>query len=142
MNLATAHFKLGNYSAAMDCAEQAITIEPSYSKAFYRKGRILTALGKPMEAQMNFEKALELHPDDPQILCSLSKVRSDHVFYRVCAGPGTHVEAHSDLSPRHSPSDAAEASSVFEFLSLVEKPAPVRYADGQLVEVFEVRSCK
>eukprot|EP01051_Picozoa_sp_SAG22_P019155 SAG22_NODE_3444_length_1708_cov_1.110628_1_plen_358_part_10 len=143
VNVATAHFKLGDYASAIACVEQAITIEPNYAKAFYRKGRILTAMGKPLEAQMNLEKALELQPDDPQIMCCLAKVRSDHVFYRVrTTGAGGQVQALPELNPRHRPADDGKPSSIFEFFSSAEtRPAARTYSDGQLVEVFEVRPC-
>ena len=74
VNLATAYCKLAEYEQALAAVEQAITADASYAKAFYRKGRILAAVGDPQAAQMNLEKALELQPDDLQILCCLAKV--------------------------------------------------------------------
>ncbi|KAF6715589.1 Small glutamine-rich tetratricopeptide repeat-containing protein alpha [Oryzias melastigma] len=51
--------KLGNYAGAVQDCEQAIGIDPNYSKAYGRMG-----LNKHTEAVGYYKKALELDPDN------------------------------------------------------------------------------
>ncbi|KAG8454568.1 hypothetical protein GDO86_000983 [Hymenochirus boettgeri] len=58
-NRAAAYSKLGNYAGAVRDCEEAITIDPSYSKAYGRMG-----LNKHAEAVGFYKRALELDPEN------------------------------------------------------------------------------
>jgi len=54
---------LGQFEMAVECYEKAITINPSYYKAYYNLGGILQDLGKLNASIECFEKALSIKPD-------------------------------------------------------------------------------
>lgn len=57
-----AHEK-GDYTAAVRSYEQALKIMPEFPEAEYQLGNALLALGKPVDAEKAFRRALELRED-------------------------------------------------------------------------------
>ncbi|MFH0997135.1 MAG: tetratricopeptide repeat protein [Pseudomonadota bacterium] len=52
----------GNYEDAVKDFTQAITADPNYADAYYRRGHVLGRLGKHEQAIDDFTRAIELNP--------------------------------------------------------------------------------
>mmetsp|Transcript_8156 Transcript_8156/g.25174 ORF Transcript_8156/g.25174 Transcript_8156/m.25174 type:complete len:519 (-) Transcript_8156:355-1911(-) len=63
-NRAMAHIKLEAYGLAIADAEQAIKLDPSYVKAYYRRGSANLAIGKYKLALRDFKAVCKLRPND------------------------------------------------------------------------------
>ena len=57
-NRAAAYSGLGNFQEALEDAERAIAIDPSWPKGWYRKAAALEALNRPMAAHRAYTEAL------------------------------------------------------------------------------------
>lgn len=56
-----------NYIAALEKYDEAISLSPRHTDAYYNKALLLVELGRRTEALILFDKAIELSPEDPQI---------------------------------------------------------------------------
>ena len=65
--LASAYYERGNMGVALDELRQATSIDPSYAQAYGLLGLVHMELKETREAQSNFERALRLSPNDPEI---------------------------------------------------------------------------
>ncbi|WP_169307274.1 type IV pilus biogenesis/stability protein PilW [Chitiniphilus eburneus] len=65
--LAAGYFKRGQYGVAIDEANRAITANPRYAEAYNVLGLIYAELKEDQKARDNFQKALTLSPDNPNI---------------------------------------------------------------------------
>ena len=63
-NRAAAHIKQEAFGLAIADASSSIKLEPSYIKAYYRRGSANAGLAKWKEARKDFKKVLELKPKD------------------------------------------------------------------------------
>lgn len=54
--------KLEEYGAAILDASKAVQIDPTYTKAYYRRGVSSLAVLRPKDAVVDFKKALEIEP--------------------------------------------------------------------------------
>lgn len=63
-NRAQAHISLEEYGLAIADCDQALAVDPNYTKAYYRKGVSLMALLNYKEAQNNFKIILQKLPGD------------------------------------------------------------------------------
>lgn len=63
-NRAMAHMKAESYGLAIADAEQAIKLDPTYIKAYYRRGSANFALGKYKLALRDFRSVCKLRPSD------------------------------------------------------------------------------
>ncbi|XP_014480918.1 PREDICTED: small glutamine-rich tetratricopeptide repeat-containing protein alpha isoform X1 [Dinoponera quadriceps] len=63
-NRAAVHSKLGNHTLAIKDCHTALSIDPSYSKAYGRLGLAYSSLEKHKEAKESYEKALAMEPDN------------------------------------------------------------------------------
>ncbi|KAJ8604320.1 hypothetical protein CTAYLR_002573 [Chrysophaeum taylorii] len=63
-NRAMAHIKAESYGLAIADAEQAIKMDPTYIKAYYRRGSANFALGKYRLALRDFKSVCKLRPTD------------------------------------------------------------------------------
>lgn len=68
---AAAYNKLNDYRQAVDDCEEAIAIDPNYSKAYGRKGLALSGLGMHAEAIESYRKAIELDPTNQNFRVNL-----------------------------------------------------------------------
>eukprot|EP00026_Physarum_polycephalum_P005613 Phypoly_transcript_05648.p1 GENE.Phypoly_transcript_05648~~Phypoly_transcript_05648.p1 ORF type:complete len:464 (+),score=60.90 Phypoly_transcript_05648:158-1549(+) len=59
-NISATHFCLKSYSEALKAADSCITIDPSWEKGYYRKGKALFELGNFLESYMTYEKGLSI----------------------------------------------------------------------------------
>jgi len=63
-NRAMAMIKLESYGSAILDANEAISLDPSYIKGYYRRGSANFALGKVKEARKDFRAVCKLKPKD------------------------------------------------------------------------------
>ena len=63
-NRAAVHSKLGNHEKAIEDCHDALSIDPTYSKAYGRLGLAYSSLDKYNEAKDSYLKALEIEPDN------------------------------------------------------------------------------
>jgi len=61
-NRAAAYAAQGNMEKSLADCNKAIEKDPNYPKAYYRRGTALLALGKVLQAEMDFKKVSELEP--------------------------------------------------------------------------------
>ncbi len=66
--------KAGDYQAARKHLEEAVALDPDNSDPRVNLGLVLVALNDPAEAKIQFEKALALGKDEPQVHFELAKV--------------------------------------------------------------------
>ena len=62
------YYRLGNMSVALDAAQQAVAVLPTYAPAYNMLGIIYMELREDAKAAQAFEKALKLAPNDPETL--------------------------------------------------------------------------
>jgi tetratricopeptide (TPR) repeat protein len=62
-NLAAAELKLGNLSAALDAADDAISLDDRCAEAYANRGAVRAAMGHRETALADLQRALELDPD-------------------------------------------------------------------------------
>lgn len=67
LNIAAASIKVGLPQKAVDNCDQAIQLQPTSAKAYFRKGQALSLKSEFLEAKKCLEKALELAPGDKLI---------------------------------------------------------------------------
>ncbi|CAK9009393.1 unnamed protein product [Durusdinium trenchii] len=72
LNLAQCNLKAARYRAALENAEEALSLEKS-AKAYYRKALALEGLGLDVQALPMWQKALREAPKDPMIRQKLTK---------------------------------------------------------------------
>jgi tetratricopeptide (TPR) repeat protein len=70
-------FALGHKEAAIACYDQALAIQPDYSKALNNKGTALSALGHKEAAIACYDQALAIQPDDSAALYNKGNALSD-----------------------------------------------------------------
>ena len=63
INKGISYAMLKKYDKALECFDEAISINPSESKAWYNKGLVLYLVGKFKDALECANKALELNPN-------------------------------------------------------------------------------
>ncbi|XP_015607455.1 small glutamine-rich tetratricopeptide repeat-containing protein alpha [Cephus cinctus] len=63
-NRAAVHSKIGNPQQVIKDCQTALSIDPSYSKAYGRLGLAYSSLERHKEAKESYQKALELEPDN------------------------------------------------------------------------------
>lgn len=97
-NRSAAHAKAENYAAALEDANQTVSLNPTWSKGYSRKGSALAYLGRLDEAIAAYEKGLELEPGNAQLAAGLAevkkqaeelKVKTEQLFEKLRANPVT-----------------------------------------------------
>lgn len=74
-NRSMCYHNLGSFLEALSDAESSISCDPSYAKAFYRKGVALISLKQFETAIEAFQKGLMLVPNDKDFLAQLEKTK-------------------------------------------------------------------
>ncbi|XP_026732808.1 stress-induced-phosphoprotein 1 [Trichoplusia ni] len=82
-NRSAAYAKDENYTAALADADQTITLNPTWSKGYSRKGSALAYLGRHEEAIAAYEKGLELEPGNEQLASGLAEVKKQAAELQV-----------------------------------------------------------
>ncbi|HEY5944385.1 MAG TPA: metallopeptidase family protein [Kofleriaceae bacterium] len=68
LDQANKEIERGQYAAAWTCADRASDLVPTSVEAHHLRGASLAALNRDAEAQMAYQLALALDPDDPETL--------------------------------------------------------------------------
>jgi tetratricopeptide (TPR) repeat protein len=76
-----AAFNKGDYSAAVTGYTEAMETNPTDLDLLYGRGRAYQELGKLLEAQADFEQALNLDPKNFQMLLSLATIQLEQKSY-------------------------------------------------------------
>lgn len=74
-NRAAAYLKLGHEEQALQDARSARTVEPAYTKGWYREGAAAAALGRWAEAVAAYEGLSRLRPGCPQVTALLEEAK-------------------------------------------------------------------
>lgn len=95
LELAANYFDSGQTPIALDEVKQALNTDPSYSDAHNLLGLIYMRLNEYAQADASFQRALDLRPDDPNLLhnrgwlfCTQKKYpQANEVFLQALANP-------------------------------------------------------
>jgi tetratricopeptide (TPR) repeat protein len=68
LDAARRYFDEGRFEQALSCAAQAAALEPDLAPAHAERGVALAALGREVEAQLAYARALAIDPGDPDAL--------------------------------------------------------------------------
>ena len=85
-NRAQAYIKVENYGVAMNDATAALESDPTYAKAYYRRGSAQFALTHYKEARKDFRKVCQLKPKDRDARAKLQaceKVIKEEAFRKA-----------------------------------------------------------
>ncbi len=104
-NRAQAYIKLENYGLAILDASDAITADPSYPKAYYRRGTANFALNKPKDARKDFKMVCKLKPKDRDARGRYAEC--DKVVKEAAFAAAIESEETVPLSDTYEPSDVA-----------------------------------
>lgn len=106
--LAAAYYQRGQYKAALERAEQAVTADARYPGAHYMLGLIDQSIGRADRAAQAFDRALQLDPDNPVYLNANSALRCSQGRYaEALAGFEAAAEAPLYETPELALSNAA-----------------------------------
>lgn len=92
------------------CVAKAIELNPSYAKAYYRRGLCQLAILRPTDAVPDFQKALHIEPGNKSIREQLQmtvKLIRRIEFEKVCLLPSTYLAASLELTEACRPSRLA-----------------------------------
>lgn len=81
VNPGDAAFNKGDYSAAVTGYTESLQTNPTDLDLLFGRGRAYQELGKLLEAQADFEQALNLDPKNFQVLLSLATIQLDQKSY-------------------------------------------------------------
>ena len=76
-NRAFAALKLEEYGQVIDDATAALAVDPTFFKAYWRRGVAKFALQKLDEAIEDFQKVVELRPEDPHAIAKLNECKKE-----------------------------------------------------------------
>eukprot|EP00930_Biecheleria_cincta_P072010 TRINITY_DN59452_c0_g1_i1.p1 TRINITY_DN59452_c0_g1~~TRINITY_DN59452_c0_g1_i1.p1 ORF type:complete len:876 (+),score=154.69 TRINITY_DN59452_c0_g1_i1:26-2629(+) len=71
-NMAAVHAKQGDHASAVEAANEAVSLRPSWAKGYARKALSLLSLGRYEEADSAYAKAIMLEPTTESYLAGLS----------------------------------------------------------------------
>ena len=81
-DLAAGYYERGQFDVAIEVLDESQKIEPNYAKTYNVYGLVYTMLGETPKAESNFQRALALAPNDPEIranwgafLCATGRAR-------------------------------------------------------------------
>lgn len=80
-NLAHTYEKKKNYAEAIRCYETTVKTKPGWDEALHDYGLLLTNCQQNKEAQEIVQRAIKLHPNNPDLLCVLGKVYLNEFDY-------------------------------------------------------------
>ena len=95
-NRAAVHSKMGNHEQAIKDAMTALSIDPTYSKAYARMGLGYSSLEKYKEAKACYKKASEMEPDN-ELYKSNIKLSEEKLAQQGVGNMGICPEALSNM---------------------------------------------
>jgi len=95
LQLASSYYQSGQLQIAIDTANAAVALDPTSSVAFGLLGLMLLEAGQPVKAEENFQRAMALDKDNPDLinnygwfLCQTGKERESIAYFdRASASP-------------------------------------------------------
>lgn len=94
-NRAFAALKLEEYGQVIDDATAALAVDPTFFKAYWRRGVAKFALQKLDEAIEDFQKVVELRPEDPHAIAKLNECKKE--WRRIRFEEAIQSEAHEPM---------------------------------------------
>ena len=76
-NRAFTNTRLENLGLAVEDATRAVTINPQFAKAYYRRGCALVALGRCKDALKDFQRAAKLNPTDNETALRVKECKKE-----------------------------------------------------------------
>lgn len=80
-NRATCFFHLEKYNKCVSDCNEAIALDPTFGKAYYRKADALMTMGKIQEAVETMNRAIELKADDENMRKKLNEAKIQLSYY-------------------------------------------------------------
>src|SRR5436305_6678142 len=81
-DLAAGYYERGQFDVALEVLDEAQKLEPNYPKTYNVYGLVYKMLGETQKAEGNFQRALALAPNDPDVranwdafLCATGRTR-------------------------------------------------------------------
>jgi type IV pilus assembly protein PilF len=97
LQLAATYYQKGQFSVAVEEVQRAIQLDPTYADAYALLGLINMDLGKQVDAETNFQRALQLDGENPEILnnygwflCQTGRERQSVEYFRRAAEAKTY----------------------------------------------------
>eukprot|EP00698_Gefionella_okellyi_P021580 TRINITY_DN7028_c0_g1_i3.p1 TRINITY_DN7028_c0_g1~~TRINITY_DN7028_c0_g1_i3.p1 ORF type:complete len:440 (-),score=69.35 TRINITY_DN7028_c0_g1_i3:75-1394(-) len=110
----TAYAKANKVSAAMECYEQALDLDPRQKDAFVARGAALANSGKLREAMRDFNSALAVDPQDTNAQLyldnTIAKLKAKHSVTDV-APPAASVLQRRPAVPLSAPATSASTAT-------------------------------
>jgi len=75
LNLSLCHYNLKNYKKSLEQANKALDINGHNTKALYRKGQALVGQGEWDLAKVDYEKALEIEPENKTVKRAMQQLQ-------------------------------------------------------------------
>jgi type IV pilus assembly protein PilF len=92
LKLASTYYQKGQLNVAIEEANRAIEIQPSLAEAYSLLGLVYMDLGDRPQAEANFERAIHMQPDNPEIgnnygwyLCRTGRERQSVEYFQRAA---------------------------------------------------------
>jgi type IV pilus assembly protein PilF len=89
LQLAANYYQKGQFNVALEEAQRALQIDPAYADAYGLLGLLNMDLGKQAEAESNFQRALQLDGENPELLnnygwflCQTARERQSIDYFR------------------------------------------------------------
>jgi type IV pilus assembly protein PilF len=105
LELAVGYYQDGKYEIALDEVKQALVADPQMANAYGLRAMIYTAMGEIALADQNFQRALSLAPNDPN-------VASNYGSFLCQQGQPEKGLPYFDASIRHRANQAPERSMI------------------------------
>lgn len=98
LQLASTYYQKGQFNIAVEEAQRAIQLDPSYAEAYSLLGLISMDSGKTVDAESNFQRAIQLDGDNGQalnnygwFLCQTGRERQSVDFFRRASTSRTYT---------------------------------------------------
>lgn len=98
LQLAATYYQKGQFSIALEEVRRALQLDSGYADAYALLGLINMDMGKPGEAEANFQRALQLDAGNPEILnnygwflCQNGRERESIDYFRRAAASQTYA---------------------------------------------------
>jgi len=125
-NRAFAHIKLENYGQAVVDADKSIELDPTFIKAYYRRGTARMSLGKTKLALQDFRTVTRLRPSDPTAQAKLKQCEKI-----------VKLEAfEAAIRAQDQPTPLQSLQQTIDEMLVEEDYDGLRWEDGPMTEAF------
>lgn len=127
LELAVGYFQQGKTTIALDEVKQAVAVDPEFFDAYNLRGLIYMRLGDTGLARESFQRALSLHPADPNVLHNLAWLQCQS---------GQYAQAVADFERALANPQYTERAKTWMTLGLCQ----IRSGDAKAAEASLLRS--